>query len=61
MQGNMEKKVTNQSIFKKNYLKRFYTLDFGNAMMFIKGGDAIPFRDIKGCFLPQFGMEEQLK
>ena len=54
----MKKKCHNDSIFKKNYLKRYYTLDFGNAMMFIKDSETIPFRDITRVYLPQFGMDE---
>jgi hypothetical protein len=52
MQGYMKKKVQNDSIFKKDYLKRYYYVDFGNAMMFIKDGDSIPFRDIIRAYPP---------
>lgn len=58
MQGLMKKRCRNDSIFQKSYLKRYYTLDFGNAVMFIKDGDTIPFRDIVRVMLPQFNQEE---
>jgi hypothetical protein len=48
----MKKKCNNDSLFKKSYLKRFYTLDFGNAVMFIMDGDTIPFRDIIRVYMP---------
>jgi len=57
----MKKKCHNDSIFKKSYLKRFYTLDFGNAMMFVKDSETIPFRDITRVYMPQFGMDDVFK
>ena len=61
LQGFMKKKTTNNSIFAKGYLKRYFTIDFGNAMIFVKDSEEILFRDVLRCYLPQFGMENQLK
>ena len=46
MEGFLKKRGRDSSIFKKDFYKRYFILNFSNAVFHAKNGEEIPFRDI---------------